>query len=246
MANGNGKKEVKNAVVDVKCKKTAEECKDADCPVHGGPKPEELPAPGAKAEDELTPSAQAAPPGTVCVHVDGNTPPCGQPRAAHTVATAKGDVAFDHDFLPAPLIGDEKVAEVEAAGKAIAEGAIEKQIDVHSLPATTPDPELVKFVMSKGYSEPGALSLLADRGDEIAADYKRAKAADVIPELLEQAASVIQHMQSKDEFAIQLIARIEEGEDSLNTLMDAQRELQKIKHHNEFTTTLLARIAEIL
>jgi hypothetical protein len=54
MSKARQAKEVKNTVVTAKCKLTREECKDANCPVHGEPQDEAPgPAPATKGADKL-------------------------------------------------------------------------------------------------------------------------------------------------------------------------------------------------
>jgi hypothetical protein len=54
MSKARQAKEVKNTVVTAKCKLTREECKDANCPVHGEPQDEAPgPAPATKGAEKL-------------------------------------------------------------------------------------------------------------------------------------------------------------------------------------------------
>jgi hypothetical protein len=206
--DGKNGKETKNAVVDAKCKKSAEECKDAQCPVHMKTETAEKSA----EEEDLTPSALAAPAGTVCKNTDGDIL-CGRPREEHTIKAARGDVAFDHDFVPS-YKGDEKVAAAEAAGRAIAEsGEKVPLVPEEQSDAPSEDRDLIRFVMSKGYSARGAIGLLASARTEIAADFEKERASDLdatVKEALTHALGLIKHIPHQNDFTKSLVTRIED------------------------------------
>jgi hypothetical protein len=229
MAKDGKGKEVKNAVVDVKCKKSAEECKDAQCPVHMKAETAEKSAEEGE-EDKLTPSALAAPAGTVCKNTDGDIL-CGRPREEHTIKAARGDVAFDHDFVPS-YKGDEKVAAAEAAGRAIAESGEKVPLvpEEHS-DAPSEDRDLIRFVMSKGYSARGAIGLLASARTEIAADFEKERASDLdatVKEALTHALGLIKHIPHQNDFTKSLVTRIEDILNPPVELMTLQEAKQRL------------------
>jgi hypothetical protein len=109
-----GTREVKQTVVKAKCDKAREDCKDANCPVHGEPQDE---APDSA--EKLTRSAEKAIPGSICGSTEAGIV-CGRPREEHTIGAAKGDVGMDHEFVMSE--GSLKTAEAEAQGLRVAEG----------------------------------------------------------------------------------------------------------------------------
>jgi hypothetical protein len=121
-------REVKQTVVKAKCDKAPEDCKDANCPVHGEPQDE-----GA---GDLTESARQAIPGSICASSEAGIV-CGRPREEHTIDAARGDVGLDHFFVMSE--GSVKTAEAEAEGRRIADGGVKSPLVVEQSIALTDD-----------------------------------------------------------------------------------------------------------
>lgn len=176
----------KHGVVAPKCKfENKEDCTDPNCPVHG----EQSKTPS---DDDLTPSAAAAAPGTLCVSSEADIV-CGQPREAHTFGAAKGDVGLDHEFEATREPSAEDLDAVAADQKAADQTGGEKgaaALDAAEAEAA----KVAEAAVEVPLSDEAVRGILAED----------------VAQVLRDARELIVHMRHPNEFTQTLVERIDE------------------------------------